>query len=147
LNIQDCVGPGSGIPLLLFSPNPARRLSLNPWKKEPLAMAYPRDTPLDVCPNLACRRSGLCFAADPARECHKTHMSAGEFHDHIAARLCELWIEWGGDPADLHKPAPEPSPEAWADFWNAMREREAEYDAAQYARLLAEVRRSANSQL
>lgn len=105
-------------------------------------MAYRRDTPYDVCPNLACRRSGLCFAADPARECLKTHMTTDEWCDYMVGILRELWAEWGGDPADFDKPCPEPSPEAWADFYNAMREREAEDAAAEYAKVLSECRRS-----
>ena len=36
----------------------------------------------------------------------------------------------------------DPSPEAWADFWNAMREREAEYDAAQLDEAQPKRRRS-----
>jgi hypothetical protein len=105
-------------------------------------MDYARETPLDVCPDPVCRRSGLCHAIHADARCRKFYMTGDEWHQHFAETLENLWIEFGGDPADLDKPCPEPSPEAWADFYNAMREREAEYDAAQKAEAQPKRRRS-----
>ncbi len=103
-------------------------------------MDYPRETPLDVCPDPVCRRSGLCHSIYASSPCRRFFMTDDEWRNDLADTLERLWVERGGDLADFHKPRPEPSPEAWAEFHNAMREREAEDDAAQFAKVLAKVR-------
>jgi len=93
-------------------------------------MDYTRETPLDVCPDLVCRRSGLCHAIHANARCRKFYMTDDEWRDQLSDTLERLWIEWGGDPAMIGKDLPEPPPEAMAELRRVLQEREAEYDAA-----------------
>ena len=107
-------------------------------------MHQPRATPLAVCPDLICRRSGLCHNTALGEPCRKFFMSDDEWRDELSTLLENLYIEWTGDPDALKKPRPEPSEEALAELQAALLEREAELDAeaAAQANALPPQRRS-----
>ncbi len=95
-------------------------------------MDYPREEPLDVCPDLACRRSGACLAEKRGLPCEKFYMDPDAYRWALADRLERLFVEWGGDLSV----EPNPTDEEVAYLYNCLREREAE--------LMAEEQRSAN---
>ena len=91
-------------------------------------MDYPRDTSLDACPNLICRRSGVCMNAKDELPCDRFYMDPDEYREALACRLERLYVEWGGNPDDLLSEA-NPSDEEVAELYNAFRERMAEIEA------------------
>ncbi len=91
-------------------------------------MDYPRDEPLDVCPDLICRRSGHCLAEQRGLPCEKFYMDPDDYREVLACRLERLYVEWGGNPDDLLTEA-NPTDEEVAELYNILREREAELTA------------------
>ncbi len=90
-------------------------------------MDYPRDTPLDVCPDLVCRRSGVCMGALQGLPCEKIYMDPDDYREALACRLERLFVEWGGDLSV----EPNPTDAEVAELYNCLREREAELAAEQ----------------
>jgi hypothetical protein len=87
-----------------------------------------RETPLDICPDPSCKRSGICHSTDT--RCRKLYMTDDERREKLVHKLRTLWVQLGLDVEDFDKPAPEPSPEAWADLYNTIRERAADVRAS-----------------
>jgi hypothetical protein len=133
LNILDCVEPGSGIPLHLSLRKRNRHLAIPHQPRSHNAMYELREKPLDVCPDLICRRTGLCHSTALSQPCRKFYMDDDEWRNQLASYLEALYIEWTGDPYALQKPLPECTPEGLAELRNALLEREAEIDAEKAA--------------
>lgn len=88
-------------------------------------MDYPREEPLDECPNLICRRSGRCMAAAQGLPCEKIYMDPDDYREALACRLERLFVEWGGDLSV----EPNPTDAEVAELYNAIQERAAEIEA------------------
>ncbi|MGH6907413.1 MAG: hypothetical protein ACREDX_06085 [Aestuariivirga sp.] len=88
-------------------------------------MDFPRDTPLAVCPNLGCRRSGQCMGEARGQNCERFYIDEDEWRYALAEKLERNFIARGGNPADLLSGASEPSPEVY----NALRKIVAKLDA------------------
>jgi len=87
---------------------------------------YPREEPLDVCPNLDCRRRGVCLNnIERQLPCDRLYMDPDEYREALACRLERLYVEWGGNPEDLLTEA-NPTDEEVAELYNCLREREVE---------------------
>lgn len=56
-------------------------------------MRTKRETPLDICPDLDCVRSGQCRARRPEQKCRKFHMTVDERRIQIAEQLEAILAE------------------------------------------------------
>jgi hypothetical protein len=101
-----------------------------PFQRHPL-MQRVRETPLERCPNLACRRAGTCRAPDPVWQCRKYVYEINEWRLHLARKIERLYREWERDhPEEARalrgKPLPDWSTEALPAIREAMAEVKAE---------------------
>jgi hypothetical protein len=62
--------------------------------------ACPRQAPLEACPDLICRRSGQCIAAEKSASCRRLYLIGDEWRDQLASRLEALQAEWKANNPD-----------------------------------------------
>jgi hypothetical protein len=53
-------------------------------------MDYPRDVPLRVCPDAACRRLHKCLGGGPRQPCKRYYLSEDQVYDRLSAKLRAL---------------------------------------------------------
>ncbi len=106
-------------PLFLPQPPPKRR-------RTHMIDHYRRETPLADCPNLTCRRAGICHHLAKDGNCLKTSFAShDDWCDYMAAKIRRITASSGSPPRDPSLPKMEEG-EALARVYKAFERRLAE---------------------